>query len=866
MTRLSILVGSSLLSIATVAFAGCGSDDTGGNTGGSGAFGATGGIGASGGADSGLGGAGQGGQGAVGGTGGTGGTAGTGGLGGQGGQGPGTALEVVDCQKTLTPPATGVCSVTTPGTQGVRLIGTVLAPTKIYRGGEVTVDAGGNITCVACDCSASAAGATTVTCADGVISPGLINAHDHITYAHNKPIDGAVRYAHRHEWRTGANGKPEIKYASSAPKNAVLGAELRFLMGGVTSSISAGSVAGFVRNLDTASKEGLPVQTVDSDVFPLDDANGKLLDSGCNYGSKATTPASIAGLDGYSPHISEGISQAARNEMTCTTAGSLDLVEPQTAIVHAIAVSPKEIAEIAAEHAWVVWSPRSNISLYGNTAPVTNLATQGVGIALGTDWLLSGSMNLSRELACADYLNKTHYDNYFSDYRLWEMVTTNGALAAGMENGLGMLKPGYVADIAIFDGSTNKDHRAVIAAEAKDVALVMRGGKVLYGDSTLLAAPELGAATCEALDVCGVQKSVCAQSDTGVALAAIKSSAEAVAPLATCGAPPAIEPTCIPSRPGEYTGVPSGTDADGDGIDDASDNCPNVFNPIRPMDGGKQGDADSDNKGDACDPCPLDATDTCPALDGADTDGDGWANGIDNCPEIRNGTQVDTDQDGKGDHCDSCAEKNSGFAACALSVEAVRNPAHPAHPASGSKVTLAGLYVTAVRPNTGGLRGFYVQDTSLKPFSGIFVFTKGTAPGVSVGNQITVTGTYEEFFDFSEISSPTITVTNPGTTLPFGPVAITNPADLATGSAQAEQWESMLLSIAGVQVTNMNPDAPKDFDEFSVTGNLRIDDEIYEALDNTYSVGTAFSKITGVLAYSFSERKLLPRSAADLTP
>ncbi len=858
MKRFALALGSTLVSLAAISFVGCGSDDTGGNTGGAGAFGGTGGLGGIGAADSGLGGAGQGGQ--------AGATGGAGGMGGEGGMGPGTKLEVVDCQKTLTPPASGVCEVTTPGTQGLRLVGTVLAPQKIYRGGEVTVDANGNITCVACDCSASAANSTTVTCANGVISPGLINAHDHITYAHNKPVDGSERYTHRHEWRTGANSKPEIKYKSGAPKDAVLGAELRFLMGGVTSAISAGGQKGLLRNLDTSNKEGLAAQTVDSDTFPLNDASGTLKDSGCNYGSKATTAADIVGLDGYSPHISEGISQAARNEMTCTTAGSLDVVEPQTAIVHAIAVSPKEVAEIATESAWVVWSPRSNVSLYGNTAPITNLAAQGVGIALGTDWLLSGSLNLSRELACADYLNKTHYDSHFSDYRLWEMVTTNGALAAGIERGLGMLKPSYVADIAIFDGSTNKDHRAVIAAEAKDVALVMRGGKVLYGDSALISAPELGAAACEPLDVCGAQKKVCAQADTGVALATIKSIAEGFAPLFTCGGPPPIEPTCVPSRPTEYTGVPSATDADGDGIDDSTDNCPKVFNPVRPMDQGKQGDADADNKGDACDPCPQDATDACTPKDFADIDGDGWSNGVDNCPDTHNGMQLDKDQDGKGDACDTCAEKNPAFVACALSVEAVRNPAHPNHPKEGSTVTLTGLYVTAVRPLSSGDRGFYAQDTSLKPFSGIFIFTKGSDPGVSVGNEVTVTGTYEEFFDFSEVSSPTITVTNPGTTLPFGPIAISNPADIATGGSMAEGYESMLLSVSGVKVTIMNPDSPKDFDEFTVTGNLRIDDEIYDAMDNTYAVGTPFSKITGVLTYSFKDFKLLPRSAAELAP
>ncbi|MEZ4219578.1 MAG: amidohydrolase family protein [Polyangiaceae bacterium] len=856
--RLATCVGSVGLACALVAFTACGSDDSpsGGGSGGYGAIGATGGVGATGGADSG-----------VDGSAGVGGQSGSGGLGGsagEGGMGPGTDLEIVDCQKTLTPPSSGVCEVTTPGTQGFRLVGTVLAPTKLYRGGEVTVDGSGNITCVACDCSGSAANATTVTCANGVISPGLINAHDHITYANNKPVNGTTRYDHRHEWRTGANGKPKVPYASGAAKNVVLGAELRFLMGGVTSTISAGGQVGLVRNLDTANKEGLPAQTVDSDTFPLNDASGIMHDSGCNYGSNPTTSADIAGLDGYSPHISEGVSQAARNEMTCTTAGNTDVVAPQTAIVHSIAVSPKEISEIAKEHAWVIWSPRSNVSLYGNTAPVTNLAAQGVGIALGTDWLLSGSMNLSRELACADYLNKTHYDNYFSDYRLWEMVTTNGALAAGMERGIGLLKPGFVADIAIFDGSTNKDHRAVIAAEAKDVALVMRSGKVLYGDDGLLTATQLGASGCEALDVCGLQKRVCAQADVGVDASALKTAAEAYAPLFTCGAAPPVEPTCIPSRPSEYDGTPTATDADGDGIEDASDNCPKVFNPVRPMDGTAQGDADSDGKGDACDPCPMDATDACPAVDPDDIDGDGWANGVDNCPDKANGMQFDKDDDGKGDACDACAGKNPGFTACATTITAIRDPKDPAHPAEGSKITVSGLYVTALRPNTGSTRGFYAQDKSLQPFTGIFVFTGSAAPNVAVGNEVSIAATYTEFFGLSELEDAVVTVTNPSTTLPFGPIAISNPKDIATNGAHAEGYESMLLSVTGVQVTVMNSDAPQDFDEFTVTGDLRIDDELTPTLDNTYAVGTSFSKITGILTYNFSNRKLLPRSASEL--
>lgn len=79
-------------------------------------------------------------------------------------------------------------------------------------------------------------------------------------------------------------------------------------------------------------------------------------------------------------------------------------------------------------------------------------------------------------------------------------------------------------------------------------------------------------------------------------------------------------------------------DADGDGIPDAADACPDVADPA-------QSDGDGDGLGDACDPAG--------AL--ADVDGDGVPDVLDRCPAVPDPAQLDADGDGAGDACDRCA-------------------------------------------------------------------------------------------------------------------------------------------------------------------------------------------------------------------
>jgi imidazolonepropionase-like amidohydrolase len=504
-------------------------------------------------------------------------------------------------------PVTGACSVTAKGTAGVAIKGRVLAESGPIDG-EVLVDASGKITCVDASCAASAgyAEATQIACENSVISPGLINGHDHTDYASEPPLThGTTRWSHRHGWRTGAGGEPEVDSPSrSSDDRVIAAAELRFVLGGATSVNGSGGVQGLLRNLanfqDKSQLEGLAGPTVFFDTFPLGDANGTLIESGCTYPSQRSPTQAFAAGATYSPHISEGINLAAQNELTCLQD---TLVTEKTAIIHAVGIDAKDADVIAKAKAKVIWSPRTNIDLYGNTAPVTLLKQLGVTLALGTDWLASGSMNVLRELACADSLNDKYFDKAFDDKALFEMATKNAASALGIDSQVGVLATGRLADIAIFSASAGPDYRAVIGAGVEDVLLVLRGGKVLYGEAALVDAVGNGTA-CGDFAVCGTEKKVCLDTP-GVTLADVSNVAATVYPLFFCKTEtPKDEPSCVPYRDAYPNGT-SATDRDGDGIDDASDNCPSVFNPPRALDGQDQADADGDGTGDACDSTPL---------------------------------------------------------------------------------------------------------------------------------------------------------------------------------------------------------------------------------------------------------------------
>jgi hypothetical protein len=169
---------------------------------------------------------------------------------------------------------------------------------------------------------------------------------------------------------------------------------------------------------------------------------------------------------------------------------------------------------------------------------------------------------------------------------------------------------------------------------------------------------------------------------TPVATPTLPPSAEEASP--TTQAPPPTEEATRPAsevteRPPSPTVIPP-SDSDGDGVEDASDNCPNDPNKTEPgVCGCGVADADSDSDGipDCSDGCPSDpnktepgtcgcgtpdtdadgdgtsdCNDNCPSDPNNDADGDGVCGDVDNCPLVANPGQADTYGDARGDACE----------------------------------------------------------------------------------------------------------------------------------------------------------------------------------------------------------------------
>ncbi|MDE0488712.1 MAG: amidohydrolase family protein [Gammaproteobacteria bacterium] len=344
----------------------------------------------------------------------------------------------------------------------------------------------------------SAAGdAAIFDCGGNYVSPGLINPHEHTRYSFQMLTAGDREkvpvYAHRDEWIPesgfGDDGD-KIRYKDGTDDAKTLfWIELRHLLAGTTLIAGSGAVRGLAKNVGSRQRPEYEY-AADIRTFPFGrEAMQRIrrLPSFAYDDEETFRPELTEDLPPrapYVPHVAEGTDLVARLEGRFF----LDYVATRKthrrfSLIHGVGLDPGDIRRLGDLDVTLIWSPRSNVALYGETADIPALLREDVRMAIGTDWSVSGSYNMLEELRCAAELHGSGSGSpVLSSAALWQMATGNGAYALGLEAVTGKLAAGLAADIMVFRKQSDDPFDDLLRATAAEVMATFVDGRLRSGN------------------------------------------------------------------------------------------------------------------------------------------------------------------------------------------------------------------------------------------------------------------------------------------------------------------------------------------------------------------------------------------------
>ena len=171
---------------------------------------------------------------------------------------------------------------------------------------------------------------------------------------------------------------------------------------------------------------------------------------------------------------------------------SIGLLTKRLLAAHCIFSSDSDIALLKARDVGVAHNMVSNIKSAKGVAPAWTMFQQGVRVGLGTDGPMSGNtLDIIGQLGYVAKVQKLsmHDRNIMPAVDVVEMATMGGARALHMEDRIGSLETGKLADLIVLDRNSTTwtplydlYSTLVYAASAHDVRTTIVQGRVLMED------------------------------------------------------------------------------------------------------------------------------------------------------------------------------------------------------------------------------------------------------------------------------------------------------------------------------------------------------------------------------------------------
>lgn len=336
---------------------------------------------------------------------------------------------------------------------------------------------------------------------DGYVFPGLIDTHNHPQYNAVPRWEAPRRYGNRYEWGDDPDYRQKVRSVYDTLRDegvsyaAMKYGEVRALIGGTTAmqgSYAPAECNLLVRNLGPASYRAA-AWSFDIDRIPTETVAQVI--EGLRSGT----------LRRWFLHIAEGTDPDSLAEFDRLE--ERGLLRSGVVLIHGIAFLPPHFRAMASADVPLVWSPASNLTLYGQTADVVSALKEGVTVALAPDWAVTGSDNLLEEMKVAWEYSKKSLGGKITARDLFEMATVNAAKVAGVDGFLGRLEPRHGADLFLAPKLDDDPFVSLLKTCPRHIELVFVDGRPLYGDEArVLALVPEGAA--DRIEVDGAEKAI----------------------------------------------------------------------------------------------------------------------------------------------------------------------------------------------------------------------------------------------------------------------------------------------------------------------------------------------------------------------
>lgn len=373
------------------------------------------------------------------------------------------------------------------------LRGTVVTPQTVIANGIVVID-GNTIV----DVTTTAPSGMNVIDTGGTIFPGLIDLHNHVTWNAFPRWRSKKAVTARYDWLADPdylavlnNPHGEVQKTNACDLERY--GEVKALVNGattITGSLQSACTLGMIRNLDYDNGFARKAPAANR-VFPFE-INAKDQDTV----RKALDDGNVVIV-----HLAEGVSESSRRELSMLT--KHEFLKKGLIAIHGVALNAADFKALHDGGAGLVWSPRSNLELYGTTVDLKAALAAQLTLAISPDWSPSGSAGMIPEMAYA-WRWLEDVDTPLTAKDIVEMATINPATLIGDKTG--RVEKSYAADLLVVAPNGQSDaYQTLLETQPAGVRLVVVGGKPLYGDAALLTRVNPSAKT-EPLTVCGAAK------------------------------------------------------------------------------------------------------------------------------------------------------------------------------------------------------------------------------------------------------------------------------------------------------------------------------------------------------------------------